>query len=231
MNSYIELSEEQIGKIKSNIGITDLLNNINDFIVGVMNYFQSNGSNLEPFYSESITKLTLENTDYRKVIYTGPNQQFVIMNIKPKDDIHMEIHENHDQFIKIEKGTGIATIGGTEYLLKKEVGIIVPAGTKHRILNTSDTEELKLYTIYSPAEHPPNLIEVENLNTTINDNISIEQTEKNDSEHTNNSNLESTEKNESEHTDNSNNDAKYKEKYLEYKNKYITLKKFYSNFL
>ena len=251
LNSYLKLSEKQIDELKKNNEINDLFDNTNNFILGIMNYVQSDGSNLEPFYSESIRKLTLENSDYRRVIYTGPNQQFVIMCIKPKDDIHMEVHPNHDQFLKIEQGVGIATVANTTYSLKKEVGIIVPAGTKHRIQNTSDTEDLKLYTIYSPTEHPPNLVQIENPetkkiesesqqnnsdksdNSDIN-NISIELSDKNKS--TNDTLLSSETETDSDSDSDSNklvhkNDEEYKDKYLEYKNKYITLKKFYSKYL
>ena len=116
----------------------------------------------EPFYSDNIEKLTKDNQDYRRVLYTGPNQQFVLMSIQPKDEIKMEIHEDHDQFIRIEQGEGKAIIGKTEYVLKDDTGLIIPAGMPHQIINTSSTKTMKLYTIYSPKEHPKNLVQTTN---------------------------------------------------------------------
>ena len=107
---------------------------------------------LEPFY-KNIEELTLQNSSYRKVLYTGKQQQFVIMSIPPSDDIHMETHPETDQFIRIEKGKGVAIINKKNYDLHDGIGLIIPAGAEHQIKNTSDTEDLKLYTIYSPPEH------------------------------------------------------------------------------
>ena len=108
--------------------------------------------NKQPFHL-NIEKATLENKAYRYILYTGKYEQFVVMNIQPKDDIHMEIHEQTDQFIRIEKGKGKAIIDDKEYELSDGIGLIIPAGTHHRIINTSETDELKLYTIYAPPEH------------------------------------------------------------------------------
>jgi len=228
VDTKIKLTPEQNEKIESNVEIKDLITNIDNFILGTMNFYQSGGAELEPFYSANIEQLTIENDNYRRVVYTGPNQQFVIMSIKPNDDIHMEIHKDHDQFIKIEKGTGLATVGNIKYDLKKEVGIIIPAGTKHRIQNTSNTEDLKLYTIYSPAEHPPNLIQLSNPDKP-DKNLHIESTEQmSESELEKDNGLTESEENMSDDLDE--NSDKFKEKYLRYKNKYVVLKKFYSNY-
>lgn len=108
------------------------------------------------FY-ENVEKNTIKNKAYRNVVYTGKKQQFVYMTIKPLDDIHMEVHKSTDQYIRIEKGTGIAIINNKKYKLYDGIGLIIPAGTKHQIKNTSKTVELKLYSIYSPPEHKPKL--------------------------------------------------------------------------
>ncbi len=112
------------------------------------------------FY-EDIEKNTLENNSYRKVVYTG-KMQFVYMSIKPLDDIHMETHDDHDQFFRIEDGIGKAIVGDKEYELKDGIGLIVPAGVSHHIINISDKESLKLYSIYSPPEHPPGRLDISN---------------------------------------------------------------------
>jgi len=106
------------------------------------------------FFYDNITNKTNENTAYRNVIYTG-KMQFVYMNIQPLDNIPKEIHNDHDQFFNIIKGEGIAIINDVEYKLYKNIGLIVPAGFTHQIINTSNCQPLKLYTIYSPPEHKP----------------------------------------------------------------------------
>jgi mannose-6-phosphate isomerase-like protein (cupin superfamily) len=112
------------------------------------------------FY-EDIEVNTKTNENYRKVVYTG-KMQFVYMSLKPLDDIHMEVHEDHDQFFRIESGIGKAIVNGSEYELKDGIGLIIPAGASHQIINTSNSEPLKLYSIYAPAEHPPNRLDVSN---------------------------------------------------------------------
>ena len=100
-----------------------------------------------------IEKLTLENEDFRRVIYTGQHSQLVLMSLKPKEDIGMEVHEIVDQFLRIEKGQGKAILNGEEHEIHDGSAIVVPAGTEHNIINTSQTEYMKLYTVYSPAHH------------------------------------------------------------------------------
>lgn len=109
-------------------------------------------------FSANIEKETLENENFRKVLYTGRNSQLVLMSLKPKEEIGMEVHEENDQFFRFEKGEGKCIIDGNEYDLKDGVAIIVPAGAQHNIINTSETEDLKLYTIYSPAHHKDGII-------------------------------------------------------------------------
>lgn len=104
-------------------------------------------------YGGNIEKIALENTNFRNVLYTSKNQQLVVMSLKPLQDIGMEIHDISDQFIRIEKGTGIAIVNGNKCELKEGIAIIIPKGTEHNIINTSNTEEMKLYSIYSPPHH------------------------------------------------------------------------------
>ena len=114
---------------------------------------------MKGFYAD-IEKDTLENSNFRKVLYTGKNSQLVLMSLKPKEEIGMEVHEENDQFFRFEQGEGKCIIDGNEYDLKDGVAIIVPAGAQHNVINTSETEELKLYTIYSPAHHQDGIVRV-----------------------------------------------------------------------
>jgi len=104
-------------------------------------------------YVDNIEKLTLENENFRKVLYTGKHSQLVLMSLKPNEDIGLEVHPNVDQFFRIEKGQGKVVIDGVEHEISDGVAVIVPAGSEHNVINTSATESLKLYTIYSPANH------------------------------------------------------------------------------
>ncbi len=103
-------------------------------------------------YVADIEKLTLENENFRKVLYTGQNLQLVLMTIQPNDDIGSEVHETHDQFFRIEAGEGEVVIDGNTTKVKDDDVAIVPAGAEHNVINTG-TEPLKLYTIYGPPEH------------------------------------------------------------------------------
>jgi len=109
-------------------------------------------------YNANIEKETLENTNFRKVLYTGKHSQLVLMNLKPNEEIGMEIHADNDQFFRFEKGEGKCIIDGNFYELRDGSVIIVPAGAEHNIINTSSSEDLKLYTIYSPAHHKDGII-------------------------------------------------------------------------
>jgi len=95
----------------------------------------------------------LENANFRKVLYTGKHSQLVLMSLRPNEEIGMEVHTDNDQFFRFEKGQGKCVIDGNEYELKDGSAIIVPAGAQHNIINVSSAEDLKLYTIYSPAHH------------------------------------------------------------------------------
>jgi mannose-6-phosphate isomerase-like protein (cupin superfamily) len=104
-------------------------------------------------YSGDIEKETLENQDFRRVLYTAQGQQLVLMSIPPGADIGEETHEDVDQFIRCEAGVGTALLNGVERPLHDGVAVIVPRGVRHNVINTSTTEALKLYSLYSPPEH------------------------------------------------------------------------------
>ncbi len=108
-------------------------------------------------YVTNIEEETLNNEDYRRVLYTAKNSQLVLMNIKPGDEIGEEVHEL-DQFLRFEEGEGKAILDGVEHEVKDGTAVVVPAGMKHNFINTGDTD-LKLYTVYSPPEHKDGVIE------------------------------------------------------------------------
>lgn len=105
-------------------------------------------------YATNIERDTLANQDYRRVLYTGRNTQLVLMTLQPGEEIGIETHEEHDQFIRIEAGSGVAVLKGEEYPLSDGVAVVIPAGVEHNVINTSPAQPLRLYTLYSPPEHP-----------------------------------------------------------------------------
>lgn len=105
-------------------------------------------------YVTNIENDTLENTDYRRVLYTGRNMQVVLMTLQPGEEIGLETHDEHDQFIRVEAGTGTAILGGQKHDLSDGVAVVIPAGVEHNVINTSKRESLRLYTLYGPPEHP-----------------------------------------------------------------------------
>ena len=109
-------------------------------------------------FNANIEKETLENNNFRKVLYTGKHSQLVLMSLLPNEEIGMEVHPDNDQFFRFEKGQGKCIIDGNEYNVEDGSAIIVPAGAQHNIINTSGEEDLKLYTIYSPAHHKDGII-------------------------------------------------------------------------
>jgi len=109
-------------------------------------------------FNANIEKETLENNNFRKVLYTGKHNQLVLMSLKPNEEIGMEVHTDNDQFFRFEKGQGKCIIDGNEYNVGNGSAIIVPAGAQHNIINTSSDEDLKLYTIYSPAHHKDGVV-------------------------------------------------------------------------
>ncbi len=102
----------------------------------------------------NIMEDTLGNENFRKVLTTNKHSQLVVMTLQPSEDIGMEVHSDVDQFIRVEQGSGLAILDGENFEIADDYAIVIPAGTEHNIINTSSTETMKLYTIYSPAEHP-----------------------------------------------------------------------------
>lgn len=105
-----------------------------------------------------IEQQTLENDNFRKVLYTGKNSQLVLMSLLPGEEIGMETHPDNDQFFRFEAGQGKIVIDGNEHQVEDGVAVIIPAGAEHNVVNTSDTEELKMYTIYSPPHHKDGIV-------------------------------------------------------------------------
>lgn len=109
-------------------------------------------------YKGSLEKDTLANSYFRQVIYTAPHSQLVLMCLKPLEEIGMEVHPENDQFLRFESGDGKVIISGEEFIVTAGDAVIVPAGNQHNVINTSPSNEMKLYTIYSPAHHPDGTI-------------------------------------------------------------------------
>ena len=103
-------------------------------------------------YCENIERLTIENEDFRRVLYTGPHLQLVLMTLSPGCDIGEEVHPDRDQFFRIEQGTGVVDIDGVPNPVEEDFAVIVPAGARHNVRNTG-RQPLRLYTIYAPPEH------------------------------------------------------------------------------
>lgn len=108
-------------------------------------------------YVINIEKATIENDNFRKVLYTAPHSQLVLMSLLAGEDIGEETH-TLDQFFRVEKGIGKAVLNGVEYPIEDGSAIVIPAGVKHNIINTSTEEPMKLYTIYSPPNHRDGVI-------------------------------------------------------------------------
>ncbi len=100
----------------------------------------------------NIEELTVGNPDFRRVLYTGKYLQLVLMTLKPGEEIGEEVHEDHDQFFRIESGSGEVSIDGKRTAIKDDDAVIVPAGARHNVINTGD-EPLALYTLYGPPDH------------------------------------------------------------------------------
>jgi len=104
-------------------------------------------------FKSNIEKDAVSNRNFRRVLYTSKHSQLVLMNLKPGEEIGEEVHKTVDQFFRFEKGDGRVTIDGVKQKVVDGDAVIVPAGARHNVMNTSKTTELKLYTIYSPPEH------------------------------------------------------------------------------
>jgi mannose-6-phosphate isomerase-like protein (cupin superfamily) len=109
-------------------------------------------------FNTNIEKETIENNNFRKVLYTGKHSQLVLMSLKPHEEIGMEIHSDNDQFFRFQKGQGKCFVDGNFYEVSDGGVLVVPAGAEHNIVNISETDDLKLYTIYSPAHHKDGVV-------------------------------------------------------------------------
>ena len=103
-------------------------------------------------FVDDIEKRTEDNGDFRRVLYTGSNMQLVLMALQPGEEIGSEVHDDRDQFFRVEAGSGEIVIDGATSPVKADMAMIVPAGARHNVRNTG-SEPLKLYTLYAPPEH------------------------------------------------------------------------------
>ena len=106
----------------------------------------------------NIERATLKNDDFRRVLFTGPALQLVLMSLRPGEEIGEETHADHDQFIRVEQGTGRVVLDGEGQTLQDGSAVVIPAGVRHNVINTSGDAPLKLYTLYSPPEHAPDTV-------------------------------------------------------------------------
>ena len=113
---------------------------------------------MDKYFVDNIEKIASHNKYFREVLFTSNQMQLVVMSLKPLEEIGMEIHPNVDQFFRFEQGNGIAILNGNIHILRAGTALVVPAGVKHNIINTSKKNPLKLYTIYAPPQHPPGTI-------------------------------------------------------------------------
>ena len=109
-------------------------------------------------YCDNIERLTVENEDFRRVLYTGEHLQLVLMTLQPGEEIGEEVHADRDQFFRIEEGEGVIDINGNENAVEDDIAVIVPAGARHNVRNTGD-EPLRFYTIYGPPEHKDGIVQ------------------------------------------------------------------------
>ena len=110
-------------------------------------------------FADDIEDRTKGNSDFRRVLYTGKHLQLVLMSLKPGEEIGEEVHEDRDQFFRVETGKGEVTIDGHRTKLDDDMAIVVPAGARHNVRNTGE-KPLKLYTIYGPPEHVDGTVHV-----------------------------------------------------------------------
>jgi mannose-6-phosphate isomerase-like protein (cupin superfamily) len=109
-------------------------------------------------FKSNIEKDTMENKNFRKVVYTGKRLQLVLMSLKAGEEIGEETHQDADQFFRVEKGKGKCFVDGHEYSLHDGDVLLVPAGARHNVINTDSKEDLKLYTLYGPPQHKDGLV-------------------------------------------------------------------------
>lgn len=109
-------------------------------------------------FNGNIEQLTVDNKNFRQVLYTGKHTQLVLMSLLPGEEIGVEVHNENDQFFRFEAGTGKVVIDDNEYSVSDGSAIVVPAGAEHNVINTSESEDLKLYTLYSPSHHKDGIV-------------------------------------------------------------------------
>lgn len=109
-------------------------------------------------YKGNIEQLTKENKNFRQVLYTAKDCQLVLMSLLPGEEIGMETHPDINQFFRFESGEGKVVVNDTEYVVGDGDAVIVPMGAKHNVINTSTTEDLKIYTIYAPPHHKDGIV-------------------------------------------------------------------------
>ena len=109
-------------------------------------------------YNTNIEKDTLNNNNFRKVLYTSKHLQFVLMSLRPGEEIGEEVHTENDQFFRIEGGHGKCIIDGNEYEIKDGDAIVIPSGAKHNVLNIDNQTDLKMYTLYAPPHHKDEIV-------------------------------------------------------------------------
>lgn len=120
-------------------------------------------------FHSNIEQDTLDNNNFRKVLYTGKHMQLVLMTLKPGEDIGMEVHNENDQFFRFEWGEGKCIIDWNEYTVEDWSAIVIPAGAKHNVVNTSTSETLHMYTIYGPSHHKHGIVRATKAEAEAND--------------------------------------------------------------
>lgn len=129
-----------------------------ELLINTVNFPLNKTIIMDNHYVGNIKQQTLQNTDYRRVIFTASHLQLVLMSLNPGQEIGGEVHNEIDQFFEILSGTGISVIDGIEYQIGNDVALVIPAGISHNIINTG-TEPLKLYSIYAPPQHKSGKVE------------------------------------------------------------------------
>lgn len=109
-------------------------------------------------FKTNIERDTLKNKNFRKVLYTSAHSQLVLMSLEPKQEIGAETHPENDQFVRFEGGRGRVEIDDNKYVVRDGDAVVIPAGARHNVINTSETDELKIYTIYSPPHHKDQIV-------------------------------------------------------------------------
>lgn len=110
-------------------------------------------SETKPTFVIDIENATVKNSMYRNVLYTGPHLQLVLMRLQPGEEIGEEVHERGDQFIRVEAGTGEFVLDGDRKTVQDGDAVVIPEGMRHNVINVGE-DDLKLYVLYSPPEHP-----------------------------------------------------------------------------